>query len=403
MKFLKGLGVAFFGFLLSISLVVFGLVFTINSTVLSPGFVTREISEVNVAALLEQLATQTEAPQGEGPPKELVSALTDTVRELEPLLKERLNAVVVSTYDYLLGRKPNPDLTLTLRNTVLKKDFFLAVVDKLDIAAFARQLLKQQLGSGQVPPEFQKYVDPALDKVIGGLKPWMKQQIEIAADPLLDYLLGLRDSFRVAINTDTLRTSLLTSIRETVLLSPPPELAALPPAEREMILNQFLPGLERALSGMIPPTIELDEKMLGTEMRARIIQGITEAEGKLIEARQFITYSQTAYKALIAIILVSTAGIILIQRQVRGASRTLGVIFLVYGAIAYAVALVGKNVVRAQLVEAMAEVPPTLQSWVMQLSDRLLAPLATFSLAVLIAGAALLVLSFVYPKRTGTG
>jgi len=145
MKFLKGLTLSLLGLLLFLSLSIFGLVFTLNSTVLNPGFIIRKMEGLDIASLVEQLTNETTTE--EGLPKELATTLTNTVTELEPLLKERINAAIDSTYDYLLGKRPNPDPAMILRNTILKKDFFLAIVDKLDVTFIAREILDEQLGS----------------------------------------------------------------------------------------------------------------------------------------------------------------------------------------------------------------------------------------------------------------
>ncbi|MBI2852090.1 MAG: hypothetical protein HYX84_03175 [Chloroflexi bacterium] len=399
MKFLKRLAISILAFFLTLFLIIFGLAFTINSTVLNPAFINRQIAELDISTLLNELTEQMSGASADGPSPEMTAAVTDTIAEVEPLLKERLGGLVTSTYDYLLGKRPNPDLAITLRSTIIKKDFFISVIDRLDIAPIASQLLIQELQFGQIPAEFQGYVKPALEKIVNDLKTWVKEQLDAAADPLLDYLLGQSDNFRVVINTDTLRTSLAKSIRETVLANPPPELSLLPPAEREAILNQFLPELERGLSAMLPPTIELNERILNPELKTGITEGIAEAEARLVEARQIIAYFQSAYKTLIVLILLLTAGIALIQRQVRGTSRTLGIVFLVYGSVEFGGLLVAQYFVGAQLRAQLTEIPASLQIWVAQLINHLIAPLTAFSLAALLVGVVLLVVSFVYPKR----
>ncbi len=45
------------------------------------------------------------------------------------------------------------------------------------------------------------------------------------------------------------------------------------------------------------------------------------------------------------------------------------------------------------------DIPPSLQTWILQLSNDFLAPLAMFSLGMLIGGAILIVVSFVYKPR----
>lgn len=398
MKFLKGLALGLLGLILSLSLVVFGLAFTINSTVLNPGFIRTEIEELDISALVGEVVNQPSGqPQGgeEISSQAMVTAVTATVTQLEPLLKERITAATDSIYDYLLGKKPNPELAMTLRSTILKTDFFVAVIDKLDISSMVKGILRDQLGSAPIPPEYQKYVDTSLDKVVTDIKPAIKQQIEAAADPVLDYLVGKTNGFSVTINAAQLKTSLRTAIHDAVFASPPAGFNLIPAAQRETYFNQLFDPITAG----IQPTFEINQSMFGPDFRTGITDGLTKAEDKLVKARQYVGYFQLGYTLLIGLILLSIAGIILIHRQVRGAARSLGSIFLSYGAFEYAGVLVGRYFADKKLPSALAELPPSLQTWVTNLCDRLLSPLGTFSLILLISGVILLIVSFVYPKR----
>ena len=396
MKFLKGLALGLLGLILSLSLAVFGLAFTINSTVLNPGFIRTEIEELDISALVREVVTQPPGqPQGnEGiPPQALVTAVTDTITQLEPLLKERITAATDSIYDYLLGKRPNPDLAVTLRSTILKTDFFVAIIDKLDITSMVKEIIQQQLASA--PPEFQKYIDASLDKAVTDIKPVVIGQIKAAGDPVLDYLIGKTDSFSVNIDSAQLKTNLRTSIHDAVFASLPPEFALIPSAQRENLFNQLFDNF----AGGIPSSFEINQSMFDPAVRAGIADGLKQAEDGLVQARQYVAYFQLGYNLLIVLMLLLVAGIILIHRQVRGAARNLGSIFLSYGAFEYAGVLVARYFADKRLPSALAELPPSLQTWVTNLSDRLLSPLGTFSLILLISGVVLLIISFVYPKR----
>ena len=396
MKFLKGLALGLLGLILSLSLAVFGLAFTINSTVLNPGFIRTEIEELDISALVGEVVSQPSGqPQGgeEITSQAMTTAVTDTVTQLEPLLKERITAATDSIYDYLLGKRPNPDLAVTLRSTILKTDFFVAIIDKLDITSMVKEIIQQQLASA--PPEFQKYIDASLDKAVTDIKPVVIGQIKAAGDPVLDYLIGKTDSFSVNIDSAQLKTNLRTSIHDAVFASLPPEFALIPSAQRENLFNQLFDNF----AGGIPSSFEINQSMFDPAVRAGIADGLKQAEDGLVQARQYVAYFQLGYNLLIVLMLLLVAGIILIHRQVRGAARNLGSIFLSYGAFEYAGVLVARYFADKRLPSALAELPPSLQTWVTNLSDRLLSPLGTFSLILLISGVVLLIISFVYPKR----
>ena len=71
------------------------------------------------------------------------------------------------------------------------------------------------------------------------------------------------------------------------------------------------------------------------ETRQSIAEGIAEAEEPLEQAREYVGWFQLGYKILIGFMVLLIAGIILIHRQVKGATRGLGITFLIYGAIIY--------------------------------------------------------------------
>ena len=231
MKFLKGLALFLLGLLLFLSLFVFGLAFMLNSTVLNPDFVVTELDKLDVPQLLSEQIPEEEFPE------EFRTALVNTIIKLEPVVKEQVSAAIYSIYDYLLGKSQSLDLALTLRNTILNTDFVVSLVDELDIASLAGEFISEQV-TKEVPKEME-YLVEFLDDVITKLEPGIKEQINAAADPILDYLLGQSQSLNVIISLEPVKEALGDTIREALLQSPPPELAGLPPALIEQYFDQF--------------------------------------------------------------------------------------------------------------------------------------------------------------------
>jgi hypothetical protein len=56
MGFLKGFGTFVLGFLLFLSLTVFSLAFLLNSTLLNPDFVTRQVDRIDISAVARDVA-----------------------------------------------------------------------------------------------------------------------------------------------------------------------------------------------------------------------------------------------------------------------------------------------------------------------------------------------------------
>ena len=396
MKVLKGLALSLLGFLLFLSLSIFSLAFMLNSTILNPNFITSELDRLDMSSLVEEFVS-IQTPEGESP-EEVMAALTDTITKLEPLVKEQLNDVIYYVYDYLLGKSQDLDLALVLGNTALSPDFIVSVVDEIDIYPLVAEPLIEQIGE-VIPEEAEYLVDYLEDEeVIAEIEPLLKEQlIDVAADPILDYLLGQRKTFDIAISLEPVKTRLRDALLEAVLKSPPPELAGLPQAEIEQRFDE----LYQDFAGQLPATLELDESLIGEEIPAQIDEALAQAEEKLAQAKQYVGYFQLGYKILIGFMLLLILGIILISRQVKDITRRLGIPCLTYGALWYASIFAGKYFADKYLAGTwlpLSEIPPSLQTWLPQFIDDLMKPLEMLSLGLLIGGIVLIVVSFVYPR-----
>ncbi len=386
MKVLRGLALGILGFLLFLSLSIFSLLFMLNSTILNANFVTAELDKFDVSALAGEVLSE------QIPEEEFRTTLINTITELEPLVKEQVSATIYPIYDYLLGKSQGLDLAHTLRNTILSSDFVASLLDKLDLSSLAGEFLTEQL-AGDIPEEMELLVE-SLDEVIIELEPWLKEQVNTAADPILDYLLGESQSLTVVISLEPVTESLKDNLREALLASPPAEFASVPPALLEQYIDQYL---EEGLAEMIPPTIEIDESLIGTQTPAQLAEVLAEGEMALEEARQYVGYFQLVYKLLIVLIVLLIAGIVLLNRQVRSSTRKLGSIFLPCGILWLAGILIAKNFAGTQI--AQLDIPSFLQAWLPQFVNDFLAPLQMLSIGLLAAGVVLLVVSFVYKPR----
>ncbi len=390
MTFLKNLSLSLLSFLLFLSLSIFGLAFMLNNTLLNPDFIASELNKLDLSALVGEVTS--EQTTGGWFPEEFKVALIDTVAELEPLVKEQLGIATHSIYDYLLGKKPSPELAPTLRKTFLSSNFAASLIDKLDLSSLAAGFIKAQL-TEQIPKEMNfmvEYLDDAIDSTIVELEPTLKAELTDAANPLLDYLVGERQSFSVVIPLEPLKQTLRDKLQRAFVESPPPELAAIPPATREQYFNQ----LYQQFSQDFPSTFEFDESLLGAKIPSQIAEGLSTAEAILAQARQPISIFQSSYKLLIGFMVLLILGIVLISRQVKYITRSLGTTFLTYGALEYAGIFAGKYFAGTKLPQM--GIPASLQAWLPQFISEFMAPLEMFSLALLIGGIVLIVVSFVY-------
>lgn len=389
MKFLKVPALSLISSLLVLSLFVFGIALTLNYTLLNPDFIVSEVDRVDISSLAEEFIN--EELSEEELPEELRVVLVDTVTKLEPVVKEQVNATIYPIFDYLLGKSQSPDLALTLRNTFLNSDFVASVLDELDVSSLAEGFL-----TGEVIeeiPEETEYLVEYMDDIVAEIEPWVKEQVIIAADPVFDYLVGESQSLNVVISLEPVMESLEDTLKEAFLESPPADLSHLPQAELELYFDAYFQELAETISS----TFEIDESLLGTEVPAEIAEALAEAEGALEQARQYVGYFQLGYKILIGFILLLILGIVLINRQVKGATRGIGIPFLTCGVISYIGIFIAKNLIGKLLMRL--DIPAQFQTLLPQLLNDFLSPLQWFSLGLFVAGIALIIVSFVYKPR----
>jgi len=202
MKILKGIATGILSFLLFLSLVIFGITLIANQTLLNPDFIISELDKLDTQTLVEEILSEQE--NGPDFSEEIETALLDTIVELEPVIKEQVYAAIDDTYDYLLGKREEPELKTVLGNTFLNSEFVGSVLDKIDLPTLVEDFMPAEQEGEDFPEEF---ID-AITDVISELEPDIKEKITAAADPIFDYLLGVTESIDVAY---TLRNEVLTT------------------------------------------------------------------------------------------------------------------------------------------------------------------------------------------------
>jgi hypothetical protein len=267
-------------------------------------------------------------------------------------------------------------LALTLNQTILNPDFTISEVDGLDILSLAEEFLGEE-----IPPD-EGYLAGVIGDTVTDLEPWIKEQVHTGIYTSYDYFLGRSQSLSLVIPTQPVKDSLKENLREAILELPPPELEGASPSQIELYLDQAY----REIDEMLPQEFEFDESSLTPEVRVQLEQVV-----------QGIGYFQLGFKLLIGFILLLMLGIILVNRQVKGATRGLGIPFLTCGAVGYISTFVAKYLAETQLTKL--NIPTWLQAWFPQFINNFLAPLQWFSLGLMVAGIVLFIVSFVYKPR----
>ena len=387
---------------------------TLGKTFLNAAFVESLMAELDLPALTEEVINRQISE--EGFPEEIGTALITTIAENETLIKEKVTAASDPVFDYLLGKTRTIDLAQILRNTILTADFVTSLVEGMDLAALAPETVSEQLA--EELPEELKYLSPHIDDAVVELESTIKREISAAADPVLDYLLGERNTLSVVISLEPIMESLENSLRQAFLESPPARYAGL----TQDALNQLFDRNFAELTRDIPSTVELDETLFPPNLAAQITEAlaaaedgleqarqdiaeaITEAEEGLEQAREHVSQFQVYYYILIGWLALLVLAIVLINHEVKGATRWLGINFLIYGAITAVGNLLLKNFAtnRPALLMTEADIPLALQTSMLQLLNDFLAPLQMLSIGLAVAGVVLIVVSIVYPRLRQT-
>ena len=267
-------------------------------------------------------------------------------------------------------------IALMLNLTILNPDFAVSEVDKVDLSSLMKDSLNRQI------LQDAPYIFEVLDHTFNDLAPWIKKQTHDIIYSSYDYLLEKKQNLNIEISMKPLKDSLKSNLRAAILHLPPPEIAGEPQTE----VDRYISEVHQYVDEVIPPTFEFTESSLSPEVLSQ-----------LTEIKQAIGYGQITYKVLVALILLLILGLVLIKREIRGATRELGIIFATYGALEYLGIVIFKHLIGAQL--SQLSVPPALQAWLPQLIRDSLVPLEIFSLSILVAGIALIIVSFIYKPR----
>lgn len=267
---------------------------------------------------------------------------------------------------------------LTIDQTLLNPDFAVSQVDRLDIAPLAKDMLSQQ----QVPPELEQLVGALIDNTIADLRPWIKEQARYVTSSFYDYLEGRSQSLNPVISLEPVKNALRYNLREAVLQSIPPQFAGIPLDLIERYLNEYY----QLISQEIPSTFDFGGVLQDPAVIAELEQ-----------IKQAVGYFHTGYYALIGFILLLIVGIVLIHREVRGSTRSLGATLLSCGIFSLVGAFIARDVIATQL--AQLDIPFYLQTWIPQLIKDALAPLEIYGIGLMATGVALLVVSFVYKPK----
>ena len=141
MNILKNIAVSVLGFFLFLALSLFGIAFSLESTVLNPDFVTKQINRLDVSALIRDSLVIEPSSETES---EVVDMVYSALDNLEPVVKERLDDTIHAVYEYFPGDSASIDLSLILRQHFFTDELAGDIIDNVDVAGLAGMMIEQQ-------------------------------------------------------------------------------------------------------------------------------------------------------------------------------------------------------------------------------------------------------------------
>ena len=215
----------FFGFILTITLLLLLLVTTLNNTLLNPAFVTNELDKLDVYSIAtQQLSDQLSEMAAAEMPAEMSNALE--------------------------GEAPYE----TIRNIVAEQM-------PTQMQNYMIEQLSQQL------PEYAVYMPQVVNTTFASMGTWMDKQIDTAAQGVNAYL--TEDApLSITISLTELKPVLKDNLAQAMRDNPPPEIASLPAAAQDAVIEQVCAKIDSE----IPGQVTIDEGFLGTEVMTQLEQ-----------------------------------------------------------------------------------------------------------------------------------
>jgi len=385
---------------------------TLGDTFLNSQFVDDVLQKIDLAQIVDEVLKEQTPSGGDSASKALTNSIISTVKTLQPDIKKQVVAASDPVFNYLLGKTQTIDIKGTLRRTVFSRDFMTATINALDIKSITSDMLGGELNT-QLPQGIG-LTSADISQITTALEPTVKQGLASSADALADYLIGIRPSFAATVSIESALPAVKSVVKQAFLRQLPPELATATPAQIDQAYETYWP----TASAGIPTTFTIDSSTLGTgapealndmvnslqsglqDARDGIDQATRDMADNLDQIRPAVRIAQMVYWGLIILI-----GVVLIQRSVRGATRDLGITFTSYGVIEFGGVLVLRTIIsKPDFIQKMApgDTPQSVLDIITPIIMKLTQPLFVFTLACLIIGIALLVVSFTYPRKQRT-
>jgi hypothetical protein len=259
-----------------------------------------------------------------------------------------------------------------LNDTVLSTNFVVEELRKLDIRTVVKELFQQDL-TGLEP-----YKAAAVENTLTAMDPWLHSQAEQTILQIYPYLLGETDNLNLSLSLTTLKDTLRMSLEQTITDSPPPEYSGYTSEQNKSYMdetyNKYFEKIPEAL-------------IVSSEKSTWIpLNGVRNAI-KVIKLLSIM---------IIPLIVLICLGIILLTRKVKTFTRKIGTSIVLAGLLGFTYSYVLKLL--EYLMTSVFAVS-ALQKWLIQVTVDVLAVVQEPGLWIVLIGAIILIVSFVYKRE----
>ena len=264
-------------------------------------------------------------------------------------------------------------IVITFNLTMLNPDFVISEFNTTDAYSIIANQVREQI------PTEDPYISGIADESITELEPWLEVQVNAVIYDGYAYLKGNQE-LNIVIPLEEVRTCVKDNVDQVVLESLPPELEGVTQSQ----IQAFLMPIYAEIDSQIPPQIEINEALLGPEVTAQ-----------LQKTQQIVGYIEIGYKALIGLAALLIFLIALLQWwHVKPISRYIGIPFTIAGALSLIGSILARSLIPSFLPGTIPlEIPPEIMSILPPLITDITSPLQIYSIALLIVGIILIVLS----------
>jgi hypothetical protein len=266
-----------------------------------------------------------------------------------------------------------------LKQTLANPDFVVAEINKLDTAKLGKEMIGDQIKE-QLPTDLN--LSGAIDEIFDEMAPWFKQEMNAVTYTIFDYLGGKTRHLSVDISLEPVKTTAENKIRQALVQSPPPEIAALPAAQQPQLIDQYV----QQYVSQVPDNFSFTENSFPAQYH-----------GIISYLKWAVTNLNLIFWGLIGLMVLWVLCLFALYRDVKGFSRSLASPLLSVGVLGFAGTWVTEHLILPQA--GTSGLPPELGRWTTQFMVDVGAKMNVLYISLGVAGIILFLLSIFWRRK----